>query len=102
MNRAVFLISAFTFLLPAGAQDTNIVFHSDVSLVRVDAQVVDPSNRAITHLRPETSSFVKTARPAPIRNFASENMPVDVLFLWTSAPACGRTCSASPMHPARR
>jgi VWFA-related protein len=81
MNRAVFLISAFAFLLPAGAQDTNIVFHSDVALVRVDAQVVDRDNRAITHLRQEDFIVREEGRPATIRNFSSEEMPIDVLFL---------------------
>lgn len=65
----------------AAAPPENIVFRSDVSLVRVDAQVVDSDNRAITHLRMEDFVLREEGRPQPIRNFASENMPVDVLFL---------------------
>ena len=65
-------------LLPA--QD-DVVFHSDVSLVRVDAQVVDGDNRAITGLRVTDFILREEGRPQPIRNFASENMPVDVLLL---------------------
>lgn len=61
--------------------DNNFVFRSDVSLVRVDAQVVDSSNRAITHLRMEDFVLREEGREQPIRNFASENLPVDVLFL---------------------
>jgi len=67
--------------LGAAAGDDDLVFHSDVSLVRVDAQVVDSSNRAITHLNLEDFVLRVNGQTAPIRNFASENMPVDVLFL---------------------
>jgi VWFA-related protein len=81
MNRTAVLIAglcASPFL--AGAQD-QIVFHSDVSLVRIDAQVVDAGNRAITHLRAEDFVVREDGKDAPIRNFASEAMPIDVLFL---------------------
>ena len=81
MNRAFLLISALPVMLPLAAQDTNIVFHSDVALVRVDAQVVDRDNRAITHLRQEDFIVREEGRPATIRNFSSEEMPIDVLFL---------------------
>jgi VWFA-related protein len=63
------------------AQDPDVVFRSDVSLVRVDAQVVDRDNRAITGLRMSDFILREDGRPQQIRNFASENMPVDVLFL---------------------
>jgi VWFA-related protein len=65
----------------AGNDDDDPVFRSDVSLVRVDAQVVDSGNRAITHLHAGDFVLRVDGKPAPIRNFASENMPVDVLFL---------------------
>lgn len=83
MNRAVFLISTLIAALPVWAQDTSnpIVFRSDVALVRVDAQVVDRDNRAITHLRQEDFIVREEGRPATIRNFSSEEMPIDVLFL---------------------
>jgi len=61
--------------------DDDLVFRSDVSLVRVDAQVVDSSNRAITHLHAGDFVLREDGKVVPIRNFASENMPVDVLFL---------------------
>ncbi len=63
------------------ADDDNVIFRSDVSLVRVDAQVLDRDNRALTGLRMEDFVLREEGRPLPIRNFASENMPVDVLFL---------------------
>jgi VWFA-related protein len=76
---------AFAFagaaFLGAAPQDADVVFHSDVSLVRIDAQVVDSSNRAITHLNVEDFVLRANGQVVPIRNFASENMPVDVLFL---------------------
>jgi VWFA-related protein len=61
--------------------DDELVFHSDVSLVRVDAQVVDIGNRAIAHLHAGDFVLREDGKVVPIRNFASENMPLDVLFL---------------------
>ena len=57
------------------------VFKSDVAMTRVDAQVVDRDGRAITGL--ERSDFVLRVdgQVVPIRNFASENMPIDILLL---------------------
>ena len=63
------------------AADDNVVFRSDVSLVRVDVSVVDRSNRAITGLRAEDFVLRESGRTQEIRNFASENMPIDVLLL---------------------
>ena len=66
-------------LLAAGGDD--VVFRSDVSLVRVDAQVVDRDNRAVTGLADGDFVLREEGRPQTIHNFASENMPVDVLLL---------------------
>ena len=63
------------------AADDNPVFRSDVALVRVDASVVDRDNRAITGLRAEDFVLRESGRTLQIRNFASENMPIDVLLL---------------------
>ncbi len=82
MHRASYLLLVTTALgtgLSAG--DDDLVFRSDVSLVRVDAQVVDSTNRAITHLHAGDFVLREDGKVVPIRNFASENMPVDVLFL---------------------
>jgi VWFA-related protein len=73
------LVCALTTGLLAG--DDDVVFHSDVSLVRVDAQVVDSGNRAITHLHAGDFILREDGKVVPIRSFASDNMPVDVLFL---------------------
>jgi VWFA-related protein len=63
------------------ADDDDVVFRSDVSLVRVDAQVVDASNRPIIHLHAGDFVLREGGKEIPIRNFASDNMPIDVLFL---------------------
>jgi VWFA-related protein len=65
------------------------VFHSDVSLVRVDAQVVDSTNLAITNLHVEDFVLREDGRPQPIRNFASEGMPLDILFLLDVSASMG-------------
>jgi len=83
MFRAVYLLlfaSALVTGLLAG-DDDDPVFRSDVSLVRIDAQVVDSGNRSITHLHASDFILREDGKVVPIRNFASENMPVDVLFL---------------------
>ena len=49
--------------------------------MRVDAQVVDRDNRAITSLRQEDFVLREEGKRQEIRNFARENMPVDVLIL---------------------
>ncbi|MDZ4802611.1 MAG: VWA domain-containing protein, partial [Bryobacteraceae bacterium] len=74
-----FAVTALSVALSAA--DETIVFKSDVALVRVDAQVLDSSNRAITGLRPEDFLLYEGGKQQTIRNFARENMPVDVLFL---------------------
>ena len=59
----------------------DVVFRSDVSLVRVDAQVLDSSGRAITGLEQRDFVLREEGRDREIRNFSNENMPVDVLIL---------------------
>lgn len=69
------------FVLPLLAQDEAVVFRSDVLLVRVDAQVRDRSNRTITGLRAEDFVLREQGQDRQIRNFAREEMPMDVLML---------------------
>jgi VWFA-related protein len=75
------------------------VFRSDVSLVRVDAQVVDRNNRAITGLRADDFILKEEGQPREIRNFAREDMPVDILLLLdvsgSMRPHIERVASAS-------
>ncbi|MGA8598562.1 MAG: VWA domain-containing protein, partial [Bryobacteraceae bacterium] len=63
------------------AKDDQPVFRSDVSLSRVDAQVLDRDGRAVTGLGVRDFVLRVNGKPVPIRNFASENMPIDVLLL---------------------
>lgn len=67
-------------LLTAAPDDT-AVFKSDVALVRVDAQVLDRGNRAVTGLHAGDFELRDEGRLQAIRNFASEEMPIDVLLL---------------------
>ncbi len=63
-------------------KNEDFVFRSDVSLVRVDAQVLDRnSSRAITGLTIRDFVLREQGRIREIRNFASEDMPMDVLLL---------------------
>jgi VWFA-related protein len=66
------------FSVPA---EEPVVFRSEVTLVRVDAQVVDRENRAIAGLRAEDFILLEEGREQPIRNFEREEMPVDILLL---------------------
>lgn len=70
-------------VLPAvlAANEDEVVFRSDVSLARVDAQVLDRSNHVVTGLDAEDFVLLVDGKPQTIRNFAREEMPVDVLFL---------------------
>jgi VWFA-related protein len=75
------LALAIGVLTSISAGEDEVVFRSDVSLVRVDAQVLDRDNRAITGLRITDFVLRDEGRTQQIKSFASENMPVDVLFL---------------------
>jgi VWFA-related protein len=80
--RSALCLLLFSFapsLLPAFQEE--VVFRSDVALVRVDVQVLDRDRRAITGLRMQDFELREQGRPLQIRNFASEEMPVDILLL---------------------
>lgn len=77
----LFVCLSAGLLVPAFAAD-EAVFRTDVSLVRVDVQVLDRDNRAITGLRPEDFVLREEGQPQQIRNFARENMAIDVLLLF--------------------
>jgi VWFA-related protein len=88
MPRAVFvflLACAVAFGQTAAktgdAGDQNVTFRSDVSLVRVDAQVLDSGNRPIIHLHAGDFVLRLNGTEVPVKNFAADNMPIDVLFL---------------------
>jgi VWFA-related protein len=61
--------------------DPAVTFRSDVSLKRVDAQVVDTANRPITGLTKDDFVLRENGKQQEIRDFQTERMPVDVLLL---------------------
>jgi VWFA-related protein len=61
--------------------DDPVVFRSDVSLVRVEAQVVDGSNRPITGLGPQDFVLHESGQVQKIQSVDSENVPIDLLLL---------------------
>lgn len=71
------------FALAAGAllADDSVVFKSDVALSRVDAQVVDRDGHAVTGLNARDFVLRVDGKVTPIKNFDSENMPIDILML---------------------
>jgi hypothetical protein len=69
------------FAMHVSAADDPVVFKSDVALTRVDAKVVDQLGRSITGLQVDDFVLRLDGRILPIRNFASENMPIDILVL---------------------
>lgn len=78
----LFVCLAANILGAAPADDDAAVFRTDVALARVDVQVLDRDNRAITGLHAEDFILKEEGKPQQIRNFARENMPVDVLLLF--------------------
>ncbi len=71
----------FTIAVAAQAADDPVVFKSDVAMTRVDAQVVDSDGRIITGLEKTDFILRLDGKPVTIRNFASENVPIDILLL---------------------
>ena len=79
---ALCLLSAHTAAFATqAADDPPVKFRSDVSLGRVDAQIVDRGNHAIRGLRVQDFILRVDGKPQEIRNFQSEKVPVDVVFL---------------------
>jgi len=58
-----------------------VVFRSDTTLVRVDVQVLDADNRAISRLEREAFHLKEQGQQRAIKNFVREEMPIDLLFL---------------------
>jgi VWFA-related protein len=63
------------------ADDPKVTFRSDVSLGRVDAQVVDAENHPIRGLRVQDFILRVDGKQQEIRDFQSEKMPVDAVLL---------------------
>jgi VWFA-related protein len=103
-RKGLVLLAGALLCLPAAYADEPVVFRGDVSLVRVDAQVVDRDNRAITGMGPQDFVLREQGRLQPIRSVDMESLPVDlVLLLDVSAsmrPHVERIAAAS--HEAMR
>jgi VWFA-related protein len=102
---ALCLLAAGT---PAPAQppadDPPVTFRSNVSLGRVDAQVVDLHNHPIRDLKAQDFILRVDGKPQEIGDFQSEKVPVDVVLLLdvsrSMEPHLRRVVSAS--HDALR
>lgn len=81
--RPALLALALTLALTARAQQEQetFVFRSDVSLVRVDVLVSGADRRAVRGLAARDFLLYDNQHEQPIRSFASDEMPLDVLFL---------------------
>lgn len=73
------------FILLSGAllfaEDQPTVFKSDVSMTRIDAQVLDRDGRAVKGLQLSDFRLTLDGHNLPVRSLASENMPIDILLL---------------------
>lgn len=65
----------------AAQDDAKVTFRSNVSLGRVDAQVVDAENHPLRGLRVQDFILRLNGKQQDIRDFKSEQMPVDVVLL---------------------
>ena len=81
MRSCLCLLGLFVLGVVASRGDDTVVFKDDVALSRVDAQVVDRDGHAITGLEVRDFVLRVDGKVQPIRNFASENMPIDILLL---------------------
>jgi VWFA-related protein len=101
---AVWFVAAFLLAPCARADEPIVVFRSDVALVRVDAQVVDRENHAITGLTTRDFLLREQGRALPVQSVDTESLPIDLLFLLdvsaSMRPHIERVASAS--HQAMR
>lgn len=72
---------ALVLAVAAAAKDDPVTFKSDVAMTRVDAQVLDQSGRAVMGLQREDFVLRLNGKIVPVRNLASDNMPIDILLL---------------------
>ena len=85
--------------IPQADDPPVVTFRANVTLGRVDAQVVDAGNHPIRGLRVQDFVLRVDEKPQEIRNFQSEKMPVDVVLLLDVSRSMGphirRVASAS-------
>lgn len=78
---AIGVLGLFALLAPLGAQDEDLVFRSDVTLVRVDVQVLDRAGQRIPGLTKDDFLLRKNGQPTEIRAFGFEQVPLDIVLL---------------------
>lgn len=87
---------------PPPAEQPSVTFRSDVSLVRVDAQVVDDQNRPIRGLGPADFALRVNGNPQEARQVITEKVPIDLLILLdvsrSTQPHVERVASALIRH----
>ena len=84
MSRTVCSIAALIALALTSLsadQDAPVVFKSDVSLVRVDVQVLSNTNQIVGGLRREDFELRDSGQVRDIVNFGRENLPLDLILL---------------------
>ncbi len=81
MSRLFLISLLLAIAVVSQAADDPVVFKSDVAMTRVDAQVVGSDGRIVTDLEKRDFVLRVDGRVVPIRNFASENVPIDILLL---------------------
>jgi VWFA-related protein len=77
--RQSLLLALMAALIAQDAEE--LVFRSDTTLVRVDVQVLDQDNRTVTGLHKESFVLREQGKAREIKNFAAEELPIDLLFL---------------------
>ncbi len=80
MLRYLFCAIAAAAVFPAYGDDP--VFKSDVALSRVDVHVVDRNGRSVTGLQARDFVLRVDGKIVPVKNFASEDMPIDIFYCW--------------------
>ena len=80
MIRSAIALAALAGLVAGGDQD-EVIFRSDVALMRIDVQVLDRSNRPVMGLSESDFVLHEEGQQRKIAAVEAEDMPVDVLLL---------------------
>jgi VWFA-related protein len=75
------VVAMLAVALAWAGDDDPVVFRSDVSLVRIDVRVRDRENHPANDLKRDDFLLLDNGQRQQIRQFTSEQMPLDVLFL---------------------
>ena len=87
MNRLAVLPLLLAVAAFAADEEETIVFRSDVSLGRVDAQVLDRSGRAVLGLQADDFVLLVDGQPQEVRDFGAENRSgCDGAYRWREKP----------------